>query len=184
MIIQFSGLSGSGKTLLATKAKAHFAKLRLSIEVIDGDEYRKSLCADLGFSKNDRHINIRRLAFVASRFAAYGIVPIICAINPYKAIREEIQQTYPDVKTVYLKCSLEELIKRDTKGLYARAMLPEDNDQRLNNLSGVNDPFEPPENPDLLIETDNETIDVSTAKLIGFIESISRSFILSTNNPL
>lgn len=171
MIIQFSGLSGSGKTLLATKAKAHFRNLRIPIEVIDGDEYRKSLCADLGFSKEDRHSNIRRLAFVASRFAEHGILPIICAINPYKSIREEIKQIYPGVKTVYLKCNLQELIKRDTKGLYARAMLPADDQQSLNNLSGINDPFEPPDDADLLIETDKETIEESAKKLYEYIAS-------------
>ena len=170
MIIQFCGLSGSGKTTLANKAKEYFKNKGIDIEVIDGDEYRKFLCADLGYSKKDRNINIRRLAFVADKLSHYKIIPIICAINPYEEIRNEISQTYPATKTIYIKCSLEELIKRDTKGMYARAMLPEGQVNRLNNLTGVNDPFEIPENPDLIIETDMQTIQESADKLIRFIE--------------
>jgi len=170
MIIQFCGLSGSGKTLLANKAKEQFKSEHLHIEVIDGDEYRRSLCSDLGFSQSDRHTNIRRLAFVASRFAQYGIIPIICAINPYQLIRQEVSSTYPDVKTVYLKCGLEELIRRDTKGLYARAILPHGHSDRLNNLSGINDPFEVPANPDLVLETDRETVNESAQRLFSFIK--------------
>lgn len=170
MIIQFCGLSGSGKTVLANAAKKEFLKSGVDIEVIDGDEYRKSLCSDLGFSREDRHTNIRRLAFVASRFAEHKIIPIICAINPYELIREEVRTKYHDVKTVFIKCDLAELIKRDTKGLYAKALLPEDDGQRISNLSGVNDPFEPPQDPDLLIETDKETVGESTKKLIEFLK--------------
>ena len=170
MIIQFCGLSGSGKTMLATKAKEYFNKQNINIEIIDGDEYRRFLCSDLGFTKDDRHTNIRRLAFVADRFSQYDIIPVICAINPYENIRQEVTATYANVKTVYIKCSLEELIRRDTKGMYAKALLPDGHDQKINNLSGVNDPFEVPCAPDLIIETDRETILESTQKLVKFIE--------------
>ena len=151
-------------------AKEYFKNKKADIEVIDGDEYRKFLSPDLGYSKKDRNANIRRLAFVADKLSQYKVIPIISAINPYDEIRKEIAQTYPGTKTVYIKCSLEELMKRDTKGMYARAMLPEGHTNRLNNLSGVNDPFEFPENPDLIIETDKETITESADKLIKFIE--------------
>jgi adenylylsulfate kinase len=170
MIIQFCGLSGSGKTTLALKAKEHFGNKKINIEVIDGDEYRKYLCSDLAFSKTDRETNIRRLSFVAGRLSAYDIIPIICAINPYEKIRREIVAQYQSVKTVYLKCSIDELIRRDTKGLYAKALLPEGDPEKLTNLSGVNDPFESPVCPDLIIETDKETIEESSKKLIDFIE--------------
>ena len=171
MIIQFCGLSGSGKTTLAFNTKKYFKNKNINIENIDGDEYRKVLSADLGFTKEDRNTNIRRLAFVASRLAQYQIIPIICAINPYENIRQEITVTYPDVKTVYIKCSLEELIRRDTKGLYARALFPDNHPEKLTNLSGVNDPFEIPANPDLIIETDTHTIEECTQQLVKFIES-------------
>jgi adenylylsulfate kinase len=170
MIIQFCGLSGSGKTTLARNAKECFNSKEIDIEIIDGDEYRKFLCSDLGFTKEDRNTNIRRLAFVAGRLSQYKIIPVICAINPYEEIRREVTSTYPSVKTIYIKCSLEELIRRDTKGMYVRALLPEGHVHRINNLSGVNDPFEAPPNPDLIIETDQESVLESTQKLIKYIE--------------
>lgn len=170
MIIQFSGLSGSGKTTLALKAQEYFKTAGINIEVIDGDEYRKFLCSDLGYTKEDRNTNIRRLAFVAYKLSQYNIIPIICAINPYNEIRSEVAFAYPDVKTIYIKCSLDELIKRDTKGLYSKALLPAGHVNKINNLSGVNDPFEVPNIPDLIIETDKETILESSRKLIEFIE--------------
>ncbi len=169
MIIQFCGLSGSGKTTLASKSKAYLKNKKVEIEIIDGDEYRKELCHDLGYTKEDRNTNIRRLAFVASRLSNYGVTPIICAINPYEAVRCEVVSNYPLVKTVYIKCSLEELIRRDTKGLYARAFLPNGHPEKITNLSGINDPFEIPDNPDLVIETDILSIEESSQKLIKFI---------------
>jgi adenylylsulfate kinase len=170
MIIQFCGLSGSGKTTLANNAKYFFDIKKVNIEIIDGDEYRKLLCADLGFSQKDRITNIRRLAFVAGKLSKYNVIPIICAINPYEQIRQEVANQYDNVKTVYIKCSLHELIRRDTKGMYSKAFLPDDDVNKINNLSGVNDPFELPVDPNLVIETDNETIFESSQKLIDFIE--------------
>ncbi len=176
MIIQFCGLSGSGKTTLARKAKEYFDGKRVNIEIIDGDEYRKFLCSDLGFTRPDRHANIRRLAFVADKLSQYNVIPIICAINPYEEIRREVATIYKEVQTIYIKCSLAELFRRDTKGLYARTLLPEGDPQRLQNLSGVSDPFEVPSRPDLIIETDNETVPESSKKLIRYIESILANY--------
>ncbi|MEO8584274.1 MAG: adenylyl-sulfate kinase [Flavitalea sp.] len=169
MIIQFCGLSGSGKSTLAIEVKKHFDNQNVNIEIIDGDEYRKFLCRDLGFSKEDRHTNIRRLAFVAGKLAQYHVIPIICAINPYKDIREEVSASYQQVKTIYIKCSLDELIRRDTKGMYSKALLPENDANRISNLSGVNDPFEIPSVPDLVVETDKESVSESCDKIIRFI---------------
>jgi adenylylsulfate kinase len=152
------------------KAKEYFINKKVDIEIIDGDAYRKFLCSDLKFTKEDRNTNIRRLAFIASRLSQYNIIPIICAINPYEEIRQEVTFTYLDVKTVYIKCNLEELIRRDTKGMYAKALLPDGNKNKMTNLSGVNDPFEIPSHPDLIIETDKETISESSQKLIKYIE--------------
>lgn len=172
MIIQFCGLSGSGKTTLAKKVKEHFDATQINIEIIDGDEYRNNLCKDLGFSKEDRHTNIRRLSFVAGKLAKYNVIPIICAISPYEEIRKEIATSYPDVKTIFIKCSLAELIHRDTKGMYAKALLPDGHADKIKNLTGVNDPFEIPESPDLTIETDKESPEESAQKLIDFIERL------------
>ena len=169
MIIQFCGLSGSGKTTLATQVKQLLNDQGIRVEILDGDAYRKTLCADLGFSKTDRNENIRRLARVAYDFSEQHAIAIICAVNPYEDIRLEIAATYPGVKTVYIDCGLEVLIQRDTKGLYQRALLPEGHPQKVSNLTGVNDPFEIPIKPDLIIKTDEESIDDSVQKLLGFI---------------
>ena len=171
MIIQFCGMSGSGKSTLAQSVKTLLSGQGIPVEIIDGDEYRKILCPDLGFSKADRNQNIRRLAFVAGKLAAHKVVAIICAINPYDEIRQEITTTYPDVKTVFISCEMDELIRRDTKGLYKKAMLPDGHPDKVNNLTGVNDPFEVPEQPDLVIASGEETIEQSTHKLADFIRA-------------
>ena len=169
MIIQFCGLSGSGKTTLATHVQQLLQQKGVAVELIDGDEYRKVLCADLGFTREDRHQNIRRLAFVASKLSKHDIVAIICAINPYESIRQEVRQQYALVKTVFISCGLETLITRDTKGLYKKALLPDGHPDKVHNLTGVNDPFEVPAEPDLVIYSDRETINESAARLAEFI---------------
>ena len=179
MIIQFCGLSGSGKTTLATAVQQLLRPRGIPVEIIDGDEYRKLLCADLGFSKEDRNQNIRRLAFVASKLSTHNIVAIICAINPYDNIRQEISAKYSNVKTVHIDCDLDTLIQRDTKGLYKKALLPTDHPEKVNNLTGVNDPFDPPEDPDLVISSAKESIAVSAEKLAGFIIA----YYATTNAP-
>lgn len=171
MIVQFCGMSGSGKTTLATSVRRVLEAQGVKVEVIDGDEYRKVLCADLGFSKADRNTNIRRLAFVASKLSQHDVVAIICAINPYEDIRQEISATYPNVKTVFIDCDMETLIARDTKGLYKKALLPDGHPDKITNLTGVNDPFEKPIRPDLTIDSGKETVAASTEKLAQFILS-------------
>ena len=174
MIIQFCGLSGSGKSTIAGRIKEVLTKQGINIEIIDGDEYRKVLCPDLGFSKQDRNQNIRRLAFVASKLSAFDIVTIICAINPYEEIRQEVKVNYPNVRTVFVNCNLETLVERDTKGLYKKALLPEGHPDKITNLTGINDPFELPVNPDLILNTANESIEESVDKLACFILDILR----------
>lgn len=171
MIIQFCGLSGSGKTTIANAVQALLQDHGLACEVIDGDIYRKNICADLSFSKADRNENIRRLAFVASVLAKHKVIAVISAINPYQDIRQEISERYANVKTVHINCSLDVLMQRDTKKLYQRALLPADHPNRVNNLTGVNDVFESPTAPDLILKTDQETIDISSKKLFDFILS-------------
>ena len=170
MIIQFCGLSGAGKTTLAQLAKKKLKEQNIPVEIIDGDVYRTFICKDLGFSKADRMENIRRLAFVAYTFSSHDITAIICAINPYEEVREEIKNKYPDVKTVFINCSIDELKKRDTKGLYKKAFLPEGHADKIHNLTGVNDPFDIPSKPDLIINTHQENSEESANKLVKFIQ--------------
>lgn len=169
MIIQLCGLSGAGKTTIAFKTQELLKNAGIKTEVMDGDEYRKELCADLGFSQADRNQNIRRLAFVAAKLSQYGVLSIICAINPYEDIRTEITKKYRNVKTVFINCDIPTLLNRDTKGMYKRAMLPEDDPGKIRNLTGVNDPFEKPLNPDLVLNTNAENVEDSVNKLYSFI---------------
>ena len=169
LFIQMTGLSGAGKTTTARLVQQRLTKRGYQIEVLDGDEYRSSLCSDLGFSKEDRNENIRRLSFVAKVLARNNVISIISAINPYEEVRKEIKENHGDVKCVYIKCDLDELKTRDTKGLYRKAMLPEGHPERIENFTGISDPFEEPDNPDLVIHTDTEDIEDSVVKLEKFI---------------
>ena len=169
LFIQLTGLSGSGKTTIANGVKKLLESNGYRVEVIDGDIYRKKLCPDLGFSKEDRHENIRRLGFVSNKFAVNGIISILAAINPYEEIRKELSDFGAHVKTVWIDCDLDLLVKRDTKQLYKKAMLPDDHPDKINNLSGVNDPYEPPESPSLIINTSIENEETSIKILFDYI---------------
>lgn len=170
MILQFTGLSGAGKTSIANRVKTLLEEKDVTTEVIDGDHYRKTLCADLGFSRKDRCENIRRLGAVAHSFDRTGAVAIISAINPYHEVRTELRENY-NAKIVWIHCSMPVLLKRDTKGLYKRALLPEGHPQKLGNLTGVNDTYEIPRDADLVIDTTGESLEESVGKVIQFILS-------------
>lgn len=169
LFIQLTGLSGSGKTTIANGVKIILEDKGFHVEVIDGDVYRKKLCSDLGFSKEDRNENIRRLGFVSNRFAVNGVISILAAINPYEEIRKELSLYGSYVKTVWIRCDLETLIRRDTKQLYKKAFLSDDHPEKIKNLSGVNDPYEAPLHPDLVINTGIESAEESINILAEFI---------------
>ena len=167
-LFQMTGLSGAGKSSIANLLKSKLLAMNLKVEIIDRDEFRKTLCADLGFSKEDRIENIKRLGFVANLLSRNKIITIIAAINPYNVARNDLKSLY-DAKLIYVKCDVETLRKRDTKGLYQRAFLPENHPDKIHNLTGVNDTFEIPENPDLVIDTSEESLEESLEKVLGFI---------------
>lgn len=169
MILLFCGLSGAGKSTLADSVKDRLGRQFIPVEVIDGDPYRARLFTDLGFSRQDRSENLRRLGYLADKFAAHGIVTIISAISPYDEVRQELVDQYDDVKVVFIDCALDELRRRDTKGLYRRASLPDDAPDKLNCLTGVNDPFEPPAEPDLYFNTRDSSIADCTARLCDYV---------------
>jgi adenylylsulfate kinase len=169
MILLLCGLSGAGKSTLAQNVKARLNRASVPVEIIDGDTYRDHLCTDLGFSRADRCENLRRLGFVADRFAAHGIVAIISAISPYEEARRELAQRYRNVRVAYVDCALDELRRRDTKGLYRRAALPDEAPDKLRGLSGVSDPFEPPVEPDLYFDTQRSSIDDCTARICDYV---------------
>ncbi len=185
MIIQLCGMSGAGKSTLSGIVAKRLQEYGISAEIIDGDDYRKMLCRDLGFSKADRCENIRRLGFVASKLSAHGVVVIISAINPYNEMRHELKDSYENVHTVFVDCPVTSLIKRDTKGLYAKAMLPVDHPDKINNLTGINDPFDIPAKPDLYINTGRKKKESCADDFFSFImqhlsPSINARYVTTT----
>lgn len=167
MIIQFTGLSGAGKSSLAQQLR-QIAQPDHEVVIVDGDAYRQTLCRDLGFSKEDRMENIRRLGAEASRLNATGKIIIIAAINPFDSVRKELEEKY-DALTVWIRCDIPTLVERDTKGLYRRALLPEDHPEKLHNLTGINDPYESPESAHLIVDTHLQSLEESAQLLYQFL---------------
>jgi adenylylsulfate kinase len=175
LLIQMTGLSGAGKSSIAKIAQQTLADLGYKVELLDGDDYRRHLCHDLGFSKDDRLENIRRLGFVGLTLSKHGIISILAAINPYEEARAKLQNASALVKTVFIDCPISVAIQRDTKGLYRRALLPKDHPDHLMHFTGISDPYETPTQPDLVIETQTETPEQSAQRLSDFIiQSISQ----------
>jgi adenylylsulfate kinase len=170
-IIQLTGLSGCGKTTISNAVKLLFATKTINIEILDGDQYRQTLCKDLGFSKADRLENIRRLGNLAHSLADRYPMVIIAAINPYEEARSELKLKY-DAKTVWINCELDSLILRDTKGLYKRALLPDSAPDKIFNLTGVNDLYEAPLNYDLKLNTHLESVNESVERFYQFADSL------------
>ena len=169
LLIQLTGLSGSGKSTIANGTKVMLLNKGLPVEVIDGDIYRKKLYPELGFSREERCENIRRLGWLASRFVFQGVIVLLAAINPFEELRRELRAYGSHVKTVWVRCEMETLLKRDPKQLYRRALLPEGHPDKISNLTGVNDPFDLPEKADLIVDTTFEAEKTSIEKLYQFI---------------
>jgi adenylylsulfate kinase len=169
LLIQMTGLSGSGKSSIANIARDNLTGLGYKVELLDGDECRRQFCHDLGFSKADRMQNIQRLGFVGLMLAKHGIISILAAINPYKEARESLKNKSPLVKTVFINCPLSVTKQRDPKGLYRKALLPPEHPDHIAHFTGISDPYEVPHQPDLTIETHTETMEQSAQRLTDFI---------------
>ena len=173
-IILLTGLSGSGKTTLAGELQKKLAAKAIPVQVFDGDLYRKTVNADLGFSAADRRENISRLSKLANETCSKGIISIIAAINPYEDQRTELNKKF-GAKIIWVYCTVPTLVKRDTKGLYYKALLPDNHPEKLWNLTGINDPYENPEHPDLIIDTSESTIEASVNQLFNYILSLIKT---------
>src|SRR5947208_1602841 len=160
-ILWFTGLSGAGKSTLAESLVKTFKERGFRVELLDGDEVRTNLSKGLGFSKEDRDTNIRRIGYVCGLLARNGVIAISAAISPYRDIRDEVRKAHNRFFEVYVKCPLEKLVERDVKGLYKKALSGE-----IPVFTGVSDPYEEPFNPELVIESDRESIDESFGKLL------------------
>ena len=163
----FTGLSGSGKTTLA-RAVEHILRGRdLKVEVLDGDVVRTNLSKGLGFSKEDRDTNIKRIGFVCKLLTRNGVVAIGSAISPYREVRDFLRQDIGRFVEVYCSCPVEVLAERDVKGLYKKALAGE-----IENFTGISDPYEEPLNPEVIVNTDTETPEQSVAKILGKLEEL------------
>ena len=165
--VWFTGLPCSGKTTLALKLSAELKRRGIISEDLDGDVTRKYLSKGLGFSKEDRDENIRRVGFVCSLLTKHGAVTTAAFVSPYRSIREENRKLIGNYVEVYVKCSLEKCMERDVKGMYRKAMAGE-----IKNFTGVSDPFEEPEHPELVVESDKETEAESLKKILDKLEEL------------
>ena len=165
----FTGLSGAGKSTLAAKLTPALQERGVKVEVLDGDEVRTNLSKGLGFSKEDRDINIRRIGYVSRLLARNGVGVVSAAISPYRDVRDEVRRAVEGDGVhfieVFIKCPIDVLAERDVKGLYMKALAGE-----IKSFTGVSDPYEEPLNPELVIETDREHVDDSTSKIIAELE--------------
>lgn len=164
-VIWFTGLPGSGKTTLATETSKILKERGYKVEVLDGDEIRKGLSRDLGFSKEDREKHNERVMYVAKLLSRNGVITLVPLISPYREIRERARKEIKNFVEVYVRCPLDVLIKRDPKGLYKKALAGE-----IKNLTGLQDTYEEPLNPDIIIDTDKLTIEESVNKLFSYLK--------------
>ena len=168
LVVWFTGLSASGKSTIAVELEKELIKQGKAVYRLDGDNIRHGLSSDLGFSKEDRDENIRRIAEVAALFKDAGLIVLASFISPYQSMRDFARQKAGDNNfiEVYVKADIETCAKRDPKGLYEKAKKGE-----IEDFTGISAPYEEPVNPDLVIDTDKLTIDESVEKLLEIIKA-------------
>ncbi len=166
--IWFTGLSGAGKTTISRAVEqALQSKGYKRVEILDGDVVRQNLTKGLGFSKEDRDENIRRVGFVANILTRNQVIVLVSTISPYQEIRQEVRERIGDFVEVYVNAPLAICEQRDVKGLYKKARAGE-----IKNFTGIDDPYEPPLNPDVECRTDLESLDESVAKVLGKLQEL------------
>jgi adenylylsulfate kinase len=168
VVIWFTGLSGSGKSTLAHSVEEELHNLGCRTYVLDGDNVRHGLSSNLTFSDDDRKENIRRIGEVAKLMMEAGVITMTAFISPFKKDRNLVRQLFPqeDLIEVFCKASLEACELRDVKGLYKRARAGE-----IKNYTGIDSPYEAPDNPELVVNTESELLEESVAKVIDFLKS-------------
>jgi len=163
----FTGLPCSGKSAIADRLAEILKERGLRVERLDGDIVRQSLTRDLGFSKADRDENIRRVTFVAKLLSRNGVAVLTSFVSPYREIRDESRKEIANFVEAYAKCSLETCIRRDIKGMYQKAI-----EGKIKEFTGISDPYEEPLSPEILVETDKETLEESTQKVLKRLEEL------------
>jgi adenylylsulfate kinase len=166
-VLWLTGLSGAGKTTIAEGVANELKNRTCLVEVLDGDAIRKNLSKGLGFSQEDRQTNVRRLGFVANLLSRNDVATIVAAISPYRASRDELHNSIERFIEVYINAPLEVCEARDVKGLYAMARAGE-----LRSFTGIDDPYEEPLNPDIVCDTNSETVQQSIDKVLNKLEEL------------
>ncbi len=164
--VWLTGLSGSGKSTIANRLAEEIQAHGRRVELLDGDVVRTHLSKGLGFSRADRDTNILRIAFVCSLLTRHGVTAISAAISPYADARRQAREQIGKFVEVYVRCPLDVLKQRDVKGLYAKAIRGE-----IPHFTGISDPYEPPENPDVIVDTDCERVDESVGKILATLRN-------------
>ena len=167
MILQFTGLSGSGKTTISQNFALKYPEYKTKL--IDGDQYRETISKDLGFSREDRIENISRLGFIADSVSWKYDLVIIAAINPFREARRELLQKY-GARVVHVSCSIRECIDRDPKGLYKKALLPKGSPGRIERFTGISDFYEAPRDPAIKIDSSRFSVDECTLILKNSVD--------------
>lgn len=175
----FTGLSGSGKSTVAHHVAQILEERGRAVEILDGDEVRRHLSKGLGFSKEDRDTNVRRIAYVAGLLTRHGAAVITAAISPYRETRAWARRQIGNFVEIYVACPLAVCAERDVKGLYKKAFAGE-----IPQFTGVSDPYETPDNPELVLETHRETPNESAAKVIHLLEELGYLPSLHTGSEL
>ncbi len=165
--VWFTGLSGAGKTTIRMAVEEKLRAQNYALEVLDGDIVRENLTKGLGFSKEDRDENIRRIGFVSHLLTRNGVIVLVSAISPYRNIRDEVRQKIGDFVEIFVNAPLAVCEDRDVKGLYKRARAGE-----IKQFTGIDDPYEAPLNPDIECRTDLETLEESTEKVLAGLKSL------------
>lgn len=164
--IWLTGMSGAGKSTIASRLHEILVENGHRLEVLDGDEIRRELSRDLTFTREDREANVARIAYVASLLVKHGVTVIAAAISPYAQSRERARERIERFIEVYVRCNIDELTRRDVKGLYARALRGE-----IAHFTGISDPYEAPENPEVIVDSSLETVEESVAKILAVLEN-------------
>lgn len=168
-VLWLTGLPGSGKTTVAKKVQQYLKNRGYRVELLDGDEVRKYLSPEAGFTPEDRERHLKRVAHVAKLLARNGVIVLASFVSPYIRVRNEIRKIIEDEKIpfleIYVKCSLQECIKRDPKGLYKKALRGE-----IKHMTGIDDPYEPPEKPEVVVDTEKFRAENNANKIINYLE--------------